>query len=669
MTGAALQPGPAPTAPPSDWTFGRVLLLPLTLLRAALGLVVNPVFLKELKVSSRRKRTYFLRAGYLLLLVTILLLTWWAVIQGSISESTAEVLQRQSQTGLTLSLTLGWIQFVALLLVAPMLTGSCVSDEIEDRSLDVLLITPLSAGQIIVGKMLSRFVYVGLLVLLSMPLLLAMRTYGGFTLDQLVRLEILSLSSALLGASVAIFLSCWEARGWRAVSLTYFWLCIWWFAIPLIAVAGVFLVAEIIGEFLPWFPLDLWMFDWEAYPFLMLHNNPVMLMGLLTIETSTGSMLPWPTEYAFAMVNGINLGVSAVLLGLAVPLLRRTANKRFAGVEQRATNWINRLLRPRSRTALPATPAAAVAPPTSAGAQDTVAGETPAAGAVGAASGELPVPKVWDNAILWREMHFSLLRRPIASGGMALVLLGLLFWYNHAAHVREDVDMLLPLIWLAMIAQLVIACVVSPTVIASEKQARSWEVLLCVPMKPFTILWTKALGSLKLSLLPLAALLLELLYYSTPHPMLGMLALQLAIVSIAFSILLACTGTALSLLCKRSITAMAANLALALLLWAGAPAATAVVIALRGWSNRAEEVMGLVFVINPFYWFGVMSEYLGSAAWRGRPAYDLAFWDVDLSSGEFTGLIVFVGAVVAAAGFGLLYGCSTSFNRWTGRSS
>lgn len=645
----------------------RLLTSPFRIIRGGVGLFVNPIVLKELKVSSRRKRTYFLRAGYLLLLVLALLLTWWGVVQGSFTESTAEVLQRQGQTGQSLSLTLGWIQLVALMLIAPMLTGSCVSDEFEDRSLDVLLITPLTAGQIIVGKLLSRLAYVVLLVLLSMPLLLAMRTYGGFTLVQLFQLEALSLTTALLGASVSILLSCWEARGWRAVAMTYFGLVLWWFAIPVIVVAGSLLIVRLVSPLLPWVQWDLWMFDWEAYPFLMMHNNPLMVMGLLTVEATSGSGSPWPTQYAFLSVNAINLGLSAGLVLLAVPLLRRTANKGLAGAEERAVNWIVRLFRKQPTATQMRAPAQVEA-------VDSVEAAAPAGVAPGDAGmdqrTELRVPRVWDNATLWREMRVRLTRRPftVAIGG--LLVLALLTWYNVESRVYSDMDMLIPVIMIATFAQLVLACVVSPSVITSEKQSKSWEVLLCIPMKPLTILWTKALGSLKTSLIPLGVLIVELLYYSMMHPGLLLAALQLAVISIAFSVLLACTGVVLSLLCKRSVAAMSANLGVAIALWAGLPAGVGILSAIRGWSNRTEDLLGVAFLINPFYWIGVMSDHLDSYyPGRGAGTYDLQFWSERLSPSEFTWLVVFVSTVVVAAGFGLLYACSTWFNRWVGRSS
>jgi len=660
LTGAAIKPvgGSALAA------LVRLLMWPIRMIRSGVGLFVNPIVLKELKVSSRRKRTYFLRAGYLLVLVLSLLLTWWGVVQGGpLATSTAEVLQRQSQTGQSLSFTLGWIQLVALMLIAPMLTGSCVSDEIEDRSLDVLLITPLTAGQIIVGKLLSRLVYVGLLVLLSMPLLLAMRTYGGFTLGQLIQIEVLTLTTALLGASVAIVLSCWEARGWRAVAMTYFWLALWWFAIPLIAVAGFFLIVSILKPLLPWVPWDRWMFDWEAYPFLMMHANPLMAMGMLTVEAASGSALPWPTQYAFLSVNAVNVGMSAGLVLLAVPLLRRTANKRMAAAEQKAVGWVVRLFRRR----LVAAPRRVME--VGGGGEAMAPAGLERGDALGDPPTDLPVPKVWNNAILWREMRFNLFGRPIRLALVVLLVLGLLVWYNVEGGVRSDIVMLIPLIWLAVIGQLVIACVVSPTVIASEKQARSWEVLLCVPMKPLTILWTKAIGSLKISMIPLGVLMLELLFYSTRHPVLRLVALQVAIVSIAFAVLLACTGVALSLVCKRSMAAMATNLGAAIVLWGVLPAGIGIFSELGGWNSRLENMLGVVFFVNPFYWLGVMSGYLDSSSGRGGGSYDLEFWNANLSPGEFTWLVGFVSAVMVAAGFGLLYACSTWFNRWAGRSS
>lgn len=660
MTGATA----IPDAPlnRSRWRWAIWLIAwPFWLVRGSIGLVLNPMLLKELKVSSRRKRTYFLRAAYLLVLVAALLLTWWIVIQESMTGATAELLQRQGQTGQALSLTLGWIQLIALVLIAPMLTGSCVSDEIEDRSIDVLLITPLSAGQIIVGKLLSRFAYVCLLVLLSAPLLLAMRTYGGFTLEQLIKLESLSLTTALLGSSLAILLSCWEARGWRAVAMAYFWMALWWLALPLLIVGVWFIVISLIQRIAPWMPLGLWIFDWEAYPFLMLHNNPFMVMWLLTFEAMAGPVVPWPTDLAFITTNAINVMTSAALVSLAVPLLRRTARKRIAATESLGRSWFVRLLRPRRKA-----PVAAVGPSIAA---DEPATAQAAAHPAHAAEANLDVPRVWENPVLWREMRFAVLRRPIVSACVALLLLGLLFWYNVKAYMHMEADMVLPLLWIAVIAQLVIACVVSPTTIASEKQARSWEVLLCAPVRPMTILWSKAAGALKLALLPLAALLLESLYYSTRHSVLLAVALHVALIATAFSILLACTGVLLSMFMKRSMTAMATNLALAITLWGGLPAIVGIFAGLSGGSNQFEEMFGVMMTVNPFYWLAVVTDHLVSSSYGGDATYELPFWDTHLRLADFTAVVIFVSVVVSAAGLGLLYAGSTWFNRIAGRAS
>ncbi len=650
-------PAPAPTGPSRR---RRVATLPFALARGTVGLVASPILIKELTVSSRRRRTYWLRASYLLLLVLSLLFAWWVMAQGSITRSAAEMLQRQSQTGQGLSLTLGWIQLIALVLVAPMLTGSCISDEVEDRSLDVLLITPLSAGQIVIGKMLSRFVYVLLLVALGFPLLLAMRTYGGFTFEQLVRIEVLGVTSALLGASVGMLLSCWEARGWRAVALAYFWLGVWWFGLPLLLVALAMTAVGILGSFVPVWPAALQSLDWEAYPFLMLHTNPVLTMMLETMEASGGTPFSWATAYAWISVNAINVALSALLVIISIPLLRRAANKRLGAAEERVSRWLMRWLRPRRREAsLPAgSPRGASA-----------AAESAPASSARTARADLPVPRVWNNAILWREMRFAFLRRPIAAAFIALLALVLLVWYNIEGEVRLDTEMLVPLILLAVLAQLVIACVVSPTVISSEKQAQSWDVLLCVPLQPLTILWSKAAGSIKLTFIPLAVLLLEMIYYSTRHGSLALAAALVALISVAFSALLACTGTALSLLCRRNLVAMAGNLGLAIAMWGVLPAVVGITSELGGWSSGTERALGVTMLLNPFYWTAVVCEHLDSWSNRDASSFRLEFWDESVSAGEFTAIIVLVAAVAIGAGAGVLYGCALWFNRVAGRSS
>ncbi|MCL4198040.1 MAG: ABC transporter permease subunit [Phycisphaerales bacterium] len=641
--------------------------------RSAVGLVASPILVKELTVSSRRRRTYWLRATYLLLLVASLLFAWWVMAQGSLSQSAAEMLQRQSQTGQGLSLTLGWIQLIALILVAPMLTGSCISDEVEDRSLDVLLITPLTAGQIIVGKMLSRFVYVLLLVALGFPLLLAMRTYGGFTFEQLVRIEVLGATTALLGASVGMFLSCWEARGWRAVAMAYFWLGVWWFALPLVVVALAMLAGRLLGPYLPMLPPILHSLDWEAYPFLMLHVNPVLTMMLETMEASGGTPFAWATAYAWISVNTGNVVLSAVLVLVSIPLLRRAANKRLGAGDERTVRWLMRFLRPRRREAYAAaapragdsaasTSVPPAAPPS---APSRPSREAP----VHAALAELPVPKVWDNAVLWREMRLGFLRRPIAAAFISLLLVVLLVWYNIEGEVRRDSEMLIPLILLALLAQLVIACVVSPTVIASEKQARSWEVLLCAPVRPLTILWSKAAGSIKLTFIPLAIILLVMIYYSTKHSGLLLGSVLVAVFSVAFSTFLACTGTALSLLCRRNLGAMAANLGLAIGLWGVLPAGVGITSELAGWGGGAERAVGVTMLLNPFYWIAVVCDHVGSASYRDVPSFRLEFWDENLGVVEFAALTALVAAVTIGAGAGLLYVSSLWFNRVTGRAS
>ncbi len=410
----------------------------------------------------------------------------------------------------------------------------------------------------------------------------------------------------------------------------------------------------------PWLPLGLWLFDWEAYPFLMLHNNPFMVMWLLTFEAMAGPVVPWPTGLAFITTNAINVITSVALVSMAVPLLRRTTRKRTAATESLGRSWFVRLVRPRREAPVAAVETSAADDPSAAQAAPQSAR---------AAGVDLDVPRVWENPVLWREMRFAVLRRPVVSTGVALLLLGLLIWYNMKASMHMEAEMVLPLLWIAVIAQLMIACVVSPSTIASEKQARSWDVLLCAPVRPMTILWSKATGALKLAMLPLAAVLLESLYYSTRHSALLTVALHTTLIATAFSILLACSGVMLSMFMKRSMTAMATNLALAITLWGGLPAVVGIFAGLSGGSNQFEEMFGVMMAVNPFYWLSIITDQLVSASHGGVGAYDLPFWDLSVPQAQFTAIVFFVSAVVSAAGLGLLYAGSTWFNRITGRAS
>ncbi|MHC4155924.1 MAG: hypothetical protein ACYST6_13500 [Planctomycetota bacterium] len=123
----------------------------------SLSWLTGPIFDKELRISSRRKRNYVLRSAYLVLLTVFLVLVWFRAV--SYSGSALFRASRMAEAGQTVVTFIVWFQFCALQLVAAVMLSTAISDEIYSRTLGLLMTTPISSFQIVMGKLLSRLLH------------------------------------------------------------------------------------------------------------------------------------------------------------------------------------------------------------------------------------------------------------------------------------------------------------------------------------------------------------------------------------------------------------------------------------------------------------------------------------------------------------------------------
>ncbi len=113
--------------------------------------------------------------------------------------------------------------------------------------------------------------------------------------------------------------------------------------------------------------------------------------------------------------------------------------------------------------------------------------------------------------------------------------------------------------------------VLSATCITSEKESRSWPILLTTTVTEWSILWGKFLGSVRrcsVAWLPLFAHVTLFTLLGNIH-LIGLL--QLSFVVVWLTIFLCATGLYFSMRLARTTTAVIANLSLAVGLWALLP--------------------------------------------------------------------------------------------------
>lgn len=168
------------------------------------GWASSAVLWRESARTSRRWQTYATRAGFSGALLALLLFGIWA----SMAVTTADWVDKSDTAwmGRVLFITFTVMQMVISLFMAPMTTARAVIEERLEGTLDLLVLTPLSAGALLGSKVLSRLLVLITVVLGSLPLLALVTTLGGVSVTEVVLVTVGNVVTLfVMGAMGAYF--------------------------------------------------------------------------------------------------------------------------------------------------------------------------------------------------------------------------------------------------------------------------------------------------------------------------------------------------------------------------------------------------------------------------------------------------------------------------------
>ena len=131
--------------------------------------LTGPIFDKEMRVSSRRRRNYVLRFLYIGIFTVLVAAVWAEHV--AYNRSSVYQTSRMASAGVTLVVTVLWFEFLAAQVIAAVMLSTSISDEIYKRTLGVLMTTPIGSFQIVLGKLTSKLLQIVLLLAISLPLL------------------------------------------------------------------------------------------------------------------------------------------------------------------------------------------------------------------------------------------------------------------------------------------------------------------------------------------------------------------------------------------------------------------------------------------------------------------------------------------------------------------
>jgi len=425
------------------------------------GWLTGPIFGKELRVSSRRRRNYWLRVAYVFLLTIFVVVVWLSVVD--YRGSAAYQQSRMAAAGKRIVSTVVIFQFAATQILAVVMLSTAISDEVYHRTLGLLMTTPINSLQIVMGKVLSKLLQLLVLLGITLPILAIVRILGGVSWGYLLSSFCITLTAVLLAGSVSLLFSIWNRRAYAVITRAMFVLASFYFMLPM-AIAALFLVPGLTS-----FGGRSGAFS-HAVQGVLAHINPSYAISHVTeqmLSPGGGGRFSWPIHCLVMLV------FSVVVLGSALKVVRQVALRQATGQLDLSENGRKKR---RKR-----------------GTRSSTAADSSATGRI---------KRVVGPAVVWKE-----LRAPFISGvdsrnsyiGLAMAILALAFTYWMSARGGSLDESFAHASYglLFVFMGTMFAVIFSATRITSEKESQTWPLLLATPLSDRDILLGKAVSAFR----------------------------------------------------------------------------------------------------------------------------------------------------------------------------
>lgn len=529
----------------------------------------GPIFEKELRVSSRRKRNYITRFAYLVFLTGFLSVIWLDATDFTVSFGT-HVASRLALAGKQIIVTLVWFQFYATQLVAVVMLSTAISDEIYHRTLGVLMTTPITSFQIVIGKLSSKLLQLILLLAISLPLLAVVRIFGGVPWDYIISSLFMTLTTLIFVGSLSLFFSSFSRKTYVVIILTLLALGIL-FGLPYMRINS----------------MPLRMLSRDISRIALYYVNPYLMLNMSTSFMLDPSLVG---GFSWLIHCGIMLIASAFVLIGCVYRVRRVAIAQASG-------HLDMIARLRYMKTIKS-------------ADKTVATPT-----------NERIRRVIGPPVVWKELKSRISSREklivavIISLEVAMILAMYLFPVVANTFGDEETHMLY--IWIFMGVGIFSVTVFPATCITSEKESRSWPLLLTTTLNDWQILFGKFIGVLRRSIF---VWLLLFIYVSLfwAFQCVGPLALiHIILIIVGTIVFLSGTGFYFSCRLKHTNEAVITNIAMVVLIWGLLPF---LLVLLAEADRSIRDLREFYLSLVPF---GQAASMMSSYNWPGPGRGDL----------------------------------------------
>jgi ABC-type Na+ efflux pump permease subunit len=185
--------------------------------------LVGPVFSREAAVAPRRSRHYINRAVYAAALL-LLICTAWLIVTGT---QPIRNIGDMAQFGSLLFQILAPLQLALILFLSAIQSASSIAVEKDRQTLILLLMTRLSNSELVLGKLFSSLLNIGVMLMTAVPIFMLIVLFGGTSFAQVgwtfAVTGITALAAGSLGATIAL----WREKTFQSLALVALAIVFW----------------------------------------------------------------------------------------------------------------------------------------------------------------------------------------------------------------------------------------------------------------------------------------------------------------------------------------------------------------------------------------------------------------------------------------------------------
>lgn len=410
-------------------------------------LPANPILVRVVSAGGKRTRHLHARWMYLIVLFVVMLVVGGGGALNAGSNSLADLAKKSTNTFMIVSI----VQLFLMSFIAPVFMAGAITQEKDANTFHILLTTPLSTGQIVLGSLFSRLYFVWVLLLSGLPIFCITMMYGGVTMAEVFLSFGLAACTGLVTGALAIMISFIKVGTRRTIFSFFLGVAVYLLAIGIYGLSPYgWLSSAPLGNGLVTAKMS-----WLA------PIHPFLALLVVTGQTPAPAMSDvyaygWPWRYLLAYPAYGYMCLTTV--GSVLMILTSVFFVRQSQKEGEATVW-NRIVGFFSRRET--------------GAEKT---QTPR--------------RVWANPIAWREaktrasaagrsvMRWVFIGAGIIGGLALLVAHENGWWTLNPAQPDTTRSWLTAITWIELAVILLIITNAAATTLTREKESASMELLL-----------------------------------------------------------------------------------------------------------------------------------------------------------------------------------------------